>query len=236
MGQYSDYLMQENKMLTDYIRDHLDVSKIKQIVRSSQRENLLSPNNDNITHHQTHDGAYKNKTETGVYNDFGNSHKNKKTVFNKNKAKPLNAQESFIECVKNKIFNTDFGNNSDSSKDNDNQRLKRENSMLESQEEYITNINNDRQFTKKDQASNIADQGDYQLQRNDSNSKNLMQKFYLNQSEASNETHAKKSTSNGHEMGESIPTNKRNLNHIGEKFAGRKRSFPNASRDMVQEE
>jgi hypothetical protein len=50
-----------------------------------------------------------------------------------------------------------------------------------------------------------------------------------NSSEASNETQSKKPTSNGRDIQESIPTNKRPLHALADKFENRKRSYPTGS-------
>ena len=103
LGDYSQYLMGENKMLTNYIRDNLEVAKIKEIVRSSQRDkDYRSPNGGKI---------FADSVEIGpkeILNkdfDFG-----KKQIYMPKNKKPIEVTENFVSLLKSKILGNDFSN------------------------------------------------------------------------------------------------------------------------------
>jgi hypothetical protein len=103
LGDYSQYLMGENKMLTNYIRDNLEVAKIKEIVRSSQRDkDYRSPSGGKIFAESLEIGPKEIMKKDF---DFG-----KKQIYMPKNKKPIEVTENFVSALKNKILGIDFSN------------------------------------------------------------------------------------------------------------------------------
>ena len=94
MGQYTNHMINENKMLTHYIRDNMDVNKIKEMVRLSQRNNNMSPNKLHIA------------TEASISIDSNGMEFPKSINMPRNK-KPIEINDQFMDNLKIRIVQTE---------------------------------------------------------------------------------------------------------------------------------
>lgn len=85
LKKYTDFQMGENKMLTNYIRDNLEVSKIKEMVRTNQQnKSHLSPNGNNFSLFTGHDSIKNKGSSTCDHDTNVNTNTNITAIFEQN--------------------------------------------------------------------------------------------------------------------------------------------------------